>query len=51
MRMYALIFGCAHFLQQTTPPPAAPDSLINYNMLSVDYVKNIFRAILIIRGT
>ena len=35
--------------QQTTPPPAAPDRLINYNMLSVSYVENIFRAILIIR--
>lgn len=36
---------------QTTPPPAAPDSLVNYNMLSAEYVENIFRAILIIRGT
>lgn len=35
---------------QTSPPPAAPEFLINYNMLSVKYVYDIFTAILVVRG-
>jgi len=34
---------------QTTPPPAAPDLLINFNMLSVPYVYNLFRTIVVTR--
>jgi len=35
---------------QTTPPPAAPDLFINFNMLSVPYVYDLFRTIVVTRG-
>jgi hypothetical protein len=36
---------------KTTPPPAAPDLLINFDMLAASYTYDIFRAILVTRGT
>lgn len=35
---------------QISPPPAAPDNLVNFNLLSIKYVSDIFAAILVVRG-
>jgi hypothetical protein len=43
--------ACPFPSSKTTPPPRAPEHLINLDLLVAPYVSSIFRAILLTRGT